>query len=218
MKETETNNEDIPKPGDSIYAKLSFIQKHFYLEKNAEGNRKAEYWDISGIKGHFRSIISEHNLDVSCRLEYKFLSFEGVATMDCIAILVDSKGEKISTSFPCYIDAQAGMNPPMKCGSTGSYGGRYALAALFNLTDEDTKKNDPGPPIDPESKDYPDSKEVREAYVKSNLMTEKQKNALLSKFENGYLNLSEDERSKIENCKYTTKEVQKFFDRMKNGR
>tara|TARA_Y100001937_G_scaffold70639_1_gene96140 strand:+ start:1180 stop:1830 length:651 start_codon:yes stop_codon:yes gene_type:complete len=147
----------VPTRESTIQEKLSFIQASFFLKKTGNGNRGAAHWELPEIKKRFAELVKENNLDVSCRIDHDFLKVGEAFVVKAIAIFEDSSSHQMTASFYCLLDNNASMSPPMKTGSTGTYAGRYALCALFNVTDKS---------IDPESCDYNDGDEVKKALKK----------------------------------------------------
>ena len=148
----------VPTRESTIQEKLSFIQASFYLQKTGNGNRGASYWELPEIKARFSELVKENNLDVSCRIDHDFFQIAEAFVVKATAIFEDSSSNQMTASFCCLLDNNASMSPPMKTGSTGTYAGRYALCALFNVTDAS---------VDPEDPEYSDSPKVKEAIKKA---------------------------------------------------
>ena len=174
------SNDKKTAPGkeSSIQEKLSFIQSKFTIKKTGSGNRNAKYWKIEELKSKFASIIGEYDLDVCCYIQNQITEVMGKPFNKCTAILEDSNGQKISVEHGAFLDyTNGGMSASMHTGSAGTYSNRYALCALFNVTDIDDEEST----VDPESPNYKDKPEVIAAFKEQNKATAPQMN-LLKKF------------------------------------
>lgn len=161
-----------PKKDSSIQEKLSFIQSKFTVQKTGSGNRNAKYWKIEPLKAKFASIVEEFDLDVCCYIQNELGEIVGKPFIKCTAIIEDSNSNKISVEHVAFLDiSNGGMSASMYTGSAGTYSNRYALCALFNVTDIDDRESnmdDKQSTVDPESLNYKDKPEVIAAFKEQN--------------------------------------------------
>lgn len=205
------SNDKKTAPGkeSSIQEKLSFIQSKFRIKKTGSGNRNAKYWKIEELKSKFASIIDEYNLDVCCYIQNQITEVLGKPFNKCIAMVEDSNGQKISVEHGAFLDyTNNGMSASMYTGSAGTYSNRYALCALFNVTDIDDKEST----VDPESPNYKDKPEVVAAFKEQNKPTAPQMNFL----KNLLHLLSEDEVRQVNEGTLSKNQASALISKYKN--
>lgn len=109
--------------------------------KAGEGHNKAKYAKLEDINEAIRPTLQKYGFAVTFRTR------QTDKTLTVIAILSHKLGHSEDTDLILPLDTSGSKNAVQAVGSTISYGKRYALCALLNIsTGDDTDGNLPPPP------------------------------------------------------------------------
>lgn len=98
-----------------------------------------KYRSLEDIQEAAKPVLAKYG----CHLKLDYYPFElcGKAWFRCVATLMNTAGESLTTECSVEIDETSkGMSAPQKCGAAISYCGKYCVGALFLL--DDTKDDD----------------------------------------------------------------------------
>lgn len=107
------------------------------VEKRTENTHtKKKYADLDDINDKVRPVMAKHGFGVSFKIQTheKFVTVTG--------ILMHRNGHREETSMELPRDEGAGRSIVQAVGSTTTYGKRYVMCALLNITSGDDNDND----------------------------------------------------------------------------
>ncbi|MES2871438.1 MAG: ERF family protein [Pseudomonadota bacterium] len=107
------------------------------VEKRTENTHtKKKYADLDDINDKVRPVMAKHGFGVSFKIQTheKFVTVTG--------ILMHRNGHREETSMDLPRDDGAGRSIVQAVGSTTTYGKRYVMCALLNITSGDDNDND----------------------------------------------------------------------------
>lgn len=107
------------------------------VEKRTENTHtKKKYADLDDINDKVRPVMAKHGFGVSFKIQTheKFVTVTG--------ILMHRNGHREETSMELPRDEGAGRSIVQAVGSTTTYGKRYVMCALLNITSGDDDDND----------------------------------------------------------------------------
>ncbi len=120
-------------------ADLAAMQSELPLVgKAGEGHNKAKYAKLEDINEAIRPTLQKYGFAVTFRTK------QTDKTLTVVAILSHKQGHREDTDLVLPLDTSGNKNAVQAIGSTISYGKRYALCALLNIsTGDDTDGNIP---------------------------------------------------------------------------
>lgn len=116
----------------AMQAELPMVAKH------GEGHNKAKYAKLEDINEAIRPTLQKHGFAVTFRIK------QSDNRLLVVAILSHKAGHSEETELVLPLDTSGSKNAVQAVGSTVSYGKRYAVCALLNIsTGDDTDGNIP---------------------------------------------------------------------------
>lgn len=113
------------------------------IRSRENSHTKAKYAPLEDINQAITPALQKHGFSVFFTID------QGEKTVSVTAALRHSQGHTEKATITLPIDVPAGKSPVQQIGSTITYGKRYALCAILNISTGDTDGNPPEP-LEPE--------------------------------------------------------------------
>jgi hypothetical protein len=106
------------------------------IKRTENTHTKKLYADLDDINAMVRPVMAKYGFGVSFKI------MNTAAGVDITGILMHKGGHREETSMLLPLDAGAGRSAVQSVGSTTTYGKRYVMCALLNITSGDDNDND----------------------------------------------------------------------------
>jgi len=106
------------------------------VKRTENTHTKKLYADLDDINEMVRPVMAKYGFGVSFKIENQ------AAGVKITGILMHKAGHREETSMLLPLDAGAGRSAVQSVGSTTTYGKRYVMCALLNITSGDDNDND----------------------------------------------------------------------------